>query len=88
VWALDTVRLSHRLRHIGFGQAETVTPGNVTPAFGVHDIDASIAHLRGHEVTVEDWHEIPDMARLSTFYDPDGTSWMLAQLLDNKERFG
>ena len=44
---------------IGLGQTETVvTPGNVTPTFGV-----------------------PDMVRLSTFYDPDGTPWMLAQTL-------
>ena len=67
---------------IGLGQTETVvTPGNVTPTFGVHDIDAAIAHLREHDVNVEDWHEIPDMVRLSTFYDPDGTPWMLAQTL-------
>ena len=36
---------------------------------------------------VEDWHEIPGMVRLSTFYDPDGTPWMLAQLLDQKAAF-
>jgi catechol 2,3-dioxygenase-like lactoylglutathione lyase family enzyme len=69
---------------VGLGQTETVTPGNVTPTFGVHDIDAAIAHLRAHDVRVEDWHEIPGMVRLSTFYDPDGTSWMLAQTLDQK----
>src|SRR6476659_9339813 len=51
---------------IGLGQTETVVaPGNVTPTFGVHDIDSAI----------------PDMVRLSTFYDPDGTPWMLAQAL-------
>ena len=27
------------------------------------------------------------MVRLSTFYDPDGTPWMLAQTLVNKEAF-
>src|SRR3954465_14673855 len=70
---------------IGLGQTETVTPGNVTPTFGVHDIDAAIAHLRAQDVNVEDWHEISGMVRLSTFYDPDGTSWMLAQTLDQKE---
>jgi catechol 2,3-dioxygenase-like lactoylglutathione lyase family enzyme len=68
--------------NIGLGQTETVTPGNVTPTFGVKDIDAAIAHLRSHDVKVEDWHEIEGMVRLSTFYDPDGTSWMLAQTLD------
>jgi catechol 2,3-dioxygenase-like lactoylglutathione lyase family enzyme len=66
---------------IGLGQNETVTPGSVTPTFGVHDIGAAIAHLREHDVNVEDWHEIPDMVRLSTFYDPDGNSLMLAQSL-------
>ena len=68
--------------NIGLGQTETVTPGNVTPTFGVNDIAAAIAHLREHGVTVEDPHDVPDMVRLSTFYDPDGTSWMLAQGLD------
>ena len=62
-----------------------MTPGNVTPTFGVHDIDAAIAHLRGQDINVEDWHEITGMVRLSTFYDPDGTSWMLAQRLDGKK---
>ena len=51
----------------------------------MHDIDAAIAELREHDVKVEDWHEIPEMVRLSTFYDPDGTPWMLAQTLDGKE---
>jgi catechol 2,3-dioxygenase-like lactoylglutathione lyase family enzyme len=69
---------------IGLGQTEEVTPGTVVPTFGVRDIDAAIAHLREHDVKVEDWHEIPDMVRLSTFWDPDGTSWMLAQTLDQK----
>lgn len=67
--------------NIGLGQGETVQQGNVTPTFGVRDIDAAIAHLRQHDVKVEDWHEIPDMVRLSTFWDPDGTPWMLAQSL-------
>ncbi len=74
--------------NIGLGQTETVTPGSVTPTFGVTDIDAAIAYLREHDVKVEDWHEIPEMVRLSTFYDPDGTSWMLAQLLDRKDDGG
>jgi CreA protein len=65
-----------------------VTPGSVTPTFGVIDIDAAIAYLREHDVKVEDWHEIPEMVRLSTFYDPDGTSWMLAQTLDQKDARG
>jgi catechol 2,3-dioxygenase-like lactoylglutathione lyase family enzyme len=71
---------------IGLGQSETVSHGNITPTFGVRDIDAAIAHLRGHEVKVEDWHEIPGMVRLSTFYDPDGTPWMIAQTLDGADK--
>src|SRR4029079_793303 len=67
---------------------EETTPGTVDPTFGVHDIAAAIAHLRAHDVKVEDWHEIPDMVRLSTFWDPDGTSWMLAQTLDEKDDRG
>jgi CreA protein len=68
--------------NVGLGQTETVAQGNITPTFGVRDIDAAIAHLRSKDVKVEDWHEIPEMVRLSTFYDPDGTPWMLAQTLD------
>jgi catechol 2,3-dioxygenase-like lactoylglutathione lyase family enzyme len=70
--------------NIGLGQSETVAQGNITPTFGVRDIDAAIAELRGHDVKVEDWHEISGMVRLSTFWDPDGTPWMLAQTLDAK----
>src|SRR6476469_8867508 len=44
--------------NVGLGQTETVTPGNVTPTFGVKDIDAAIAHLREHDVQVEDWHAV------------------------------
>jgi catechol 2,3-dioxygenase-like lactoylglutathione lyase family enzyme len=71
--------------NIGLGQSETVAQGNITPTFGVRDIDAAIAELRSHDVKVEDWHEISGMVRLSTFYDPDGTPWMLAQTLDVKD---
>jgi CreA protein len=73
---------------IGIGQSEEVTPGAVVPTFGVRDIDAAIAHLRAHDVKVDDWHEIPGMVRLSTFYDPDGTAWMIAQTLDDKSGRG
>jgi catechol 2,3-dioxygenase-like lactoylglutathione lyase family enzyme len=74
--------------NVGLGQNETVQQGNITPTFGVGDIDDAIAYLREHDVKVEDWHEISGMVRLSTFYDPDGTPWMLAQTLDEKEKFG
>jgi catechol 2,3-dioxygenase-like lactoylglutathione lyase family enzyme len=69
---------------VGLGQTETVAEGNITPTLGVVDIDAAIAYLRGHDVSVEDWHQVGEMVRLSTFYDPDGTPWMLSQTLDRK----
>jgi predicted enzyme related to lactoylglutathione lyase len=73
---------------VGLGQSEKVTPGSVVPTLGVKDIDVAIAHLRAHDVKVEDWHEIPGMVRLSTLYDPDGTAWMVAQTLDRKDERG
>jgi hypothetical protein len=54
----------------------------VTPTFGVHDIDAAVTDLHEQDLNVEDWHEIPGMVRVPTFYDPDSTTWMLAQPLD------
>ena len=41
---------------------------------------------RANDVKVEDWHQVGDMVRLSTFYDLDGTPWMLAQTLDEDKR--
>lgn len=73
---------------VGLGQSEQVTPGSIVPTLGVHDIDAAIAQLRARKVTVEDWHEVPGMVRLSTFYDPDGAASMLAQSLDRKDERG
>ena len=77
--------------NIGLGQTETVDAGQR------HADVRRARHRRArspicaaHDVKVEDWHEIPDMVRLSTFYDPDGTPWMLAQtarrLVDRADR--
>jgi catechol 2,3-dioxygenase-like lactoylglutathione lyase family enzyme len=54
--------------NIGLGQAETVVYGNVTPTFGVHEIDASLANLREHGVKADDWHEIPGLVRLAGYW--------------------
>jgi CreA protein len=70
---------------VGLGQSEQVTPGSIVPTLGVHDIDEAIEHLRAHDVAVEDWHQVGSMVRLSTFFDPDGAAWMLAQTLDRKD---
>jgi predicted enzyme related to lactoylglutathione lyase len=66
------------------GAAALSEQGNITPTFGVRDIDAAISTIREQNVNVEDRHEIPGMVRLSTFYDPDGTPWMPAQVLGQK----
>jgi hypothetical protein len=44
--------------------------------------------LRASDVKVEDRHQIGDMVRLSTFYGPDGTPWMLAWTPDDDKRSG
>ncbi|MBA3841221.1 MAG: hypothetical protein H0X39_01125 [Actinobacteria bacterium] len=69
-------------RYVVGGRVGTTSPvaqGSITPTFGVFDIDTAVAHLRGHGVKVEDWHETPGMVQLSTFYDQDGSPWLLAQ---------
>ena len=52
------------------------------PTFVVKDIDAARAHLESLGTKFDgDTHQIGDMVRLATFYDPDGNAWMLAQQL-------
>ena len=69
---------------LGIGQAESVQPeGGATLTFGVEDIDAARSWLEGHDVRFDgDTREIQGMVRLATFYDPDGNTFMLAQVLD------
>ena len=45
------------------------------------DLDAARASLEQKGVKLDDLVEIPDMVRLTTFYDPDGNPWMFAQSL-------
>lgn len=68
---------------IGFAESETVEPrGGATPVFGVADIEASVAELKGHGVRFDgDIQVIPGMVKLATFYDPDGNKMMLSQSL-------
>src|SRR5919112_1934088 len=64
--------------NIGLGQSETVKQGNITPTFGVRDIDGAIAHLQAHDVKVEDWHEIPGMvstAAIAPEPEPTVSAW-------------
>jgi len=70
---------------LGIGEAETVQPeGGATLTFGVADIDATRGWLEQHDVRFDgDTREIEGMVRLATFYDPDGNTFMLAQVLDD-----
>jgi predicted enzyme related to lactoylglutathione lyase len=69
---------------LGIGQAESVQPeGGATLTFGVEDIDTARAWLESRDVRFDgDTREIQGMVRLATFYDPDGNTFMLAQVLD------
>jgi len=75
---------------LGIGQAESVVPeGGATLTFGVADIDAARAWLERNDVRFDgDTREIEGMVRLATFYDLDGNTFMLAQVLDEGARPG
>jgi len=75
---------------LGLGQVEEVTvSGGVTPTFGVSDIDAARGHMESHGVRFDgDTYEIEGQVKLCTFYDPDENPFMLAEVLDMKEKRG
>jgi predicted enzyme related to lactoylglutathione lyase len=53
-----------------------------TLTFTVVDIDAARAYLEGEGVRFDgETHQVEDMVKLCTFYDPDGNALMLAQQL-------
>jgi CreA protein len=67
---------------VGFSDVEAPKPGGPVPTVDVVDHDASRAWLESAGVRFDGppvEHE--GLARLSTFYDPDGHAWMLAQAL-------
>ena len=73
---------------IGLSQTEELKHGGTVPTFGVKDIAAARAHLESLGTRFDgDTYEISGMVKLATFYDPDGNAWMLAQALDNRERW-
>jgi predicted enzyme related to lactoylglutathione lyase len=71
---------------VGIGQSEQVREGGgATLTFTVSDIDAARAHLEGQGVRFDgETHQVEDMVRLATFYDPDGNALMLAQQLQQR----
>lgn len=68
---------------VGIGQSEQVKEGGgATLTFTVTDIDAARGYLEQQGVRFDgDTHQVEDMVRLATFYDPDGNALMLAQRL-------
>jgi catechol 2,3-dioxygenase-like lactoylglutathione lyase family enzyme len=73
---------------LGIGQSEQVHPeGGATLTFGVADIDAARARLEALDVRFDgETHQVEDMVKLATFYDPDGNTFMLAEVLDERGR--
>ena len=68
---------------VGIGQSEEVkTGGGATLTFTVADIEAARAYLEAEGVRFDgEISQVEDMVRLTTFYDPDGNAFMLAQQL-------
>ena len=68
---------------IGIGQSEEIKEGGgATITFRVKDIEAARAYLESEGVRFDgEISQVEDMVRLTTFYDPDGNAFMLAQQL-------
>ncbi len=67
--------------NVGLSQVENAGGhGGATLTFGVTDIEAAKSALDRHEVRQDGpIQDIPDLVRLLTFYDPDGTALMFYQ---------
>ena len=68
---------------VGIGQSEQVKEGGgATLTFTVSDIEAARGYLEAQGVRFDgNTHQVEDMVKLATFYDPDGNALMLAQQL-------
>ena len=65
---------------LGFADADEPSVGNCVPVFGVEDCDAARAALEERDVRFDgETMHMPGMAKLATFYDPDGNAFMSAQ---------
>ena len=71
---------------IGIGQSEEIKEGGgATITFRVKDIEAARAYLESEGVRFDgEISQVEDMVRLTTFYDPDGNAFMLAQQLQSR----
>lgn len=68
---------------LGISQVEKVQrQGGGTLVFGVTDLDKTRIHLESKSVRFDgETQVIPGMAKLATFFDPDGNTLMLSQTL-------
>jgi catechol 2,3-dioxygenase-like lactoylglutathione lyase family enzyme len=74
---------------IGLGQVEEPQVEGPTPTFGVKDIGEARSYLESKGVRFDgETRDVGGMVKLATFYDPDGNSFMLAQVLDVKAERG
>jgi CreA protein len=74
---------------IGLGQVEEPKVQGPTPTFGVKDIEAARGSLESKGVRFDgETRDVGGMVKLATFYDPDGNSYMFAQVLDQKDERG
>lgn len=65
---------------LGLGEHTEPVPGNSVPVFGISDIEDARQKLEGEDVKFDgDIITIDGMAKITTFYDPDGNALMLAQ---------
>jgi len=65
---------------IGFSTAEQVEPSTSSTVFEVEDIETTMRVLSERGVVFPEGVEVvPGMAKLATFYDPDGHNLMLSE---------
>lgn len=65
---------------LGLGEHTEPAPGNCVPVFGTPDLDTARRQLEEADVKFDgDTEVVEGMAKIATFYDPDGNAMMLAQ---------
>jgi predicted enzyme related to lactoylglutathione lyase len=81
--------LQSPVTRVTVGLSEVEAPevrGGATLTFGVSDVDGAREMLESRDVTFDgETLTIPGMARLATFYDPDGNKLMLVQDLTKQD---
>ena len=75
-WGWAELKSSVARVSVGLSQVETPKVGEMTPVFGVKDIEASFAFLQSKGVRTDGAIRDLGMVKLLTFYDPDGNVLM------------